>query len=460
MALLSLIALCVLAGAWCPQEAQVGISKVIEQFGEPGAVILQRMGIADIFHSPLFLCLIGLLTLNMIACSTRRVFSALRACTGRPHYLDEHEISKLPIGSRAELSCSGEQAIKHFADCLKKEGYKVEAESNRLKAEWAKTSLVASSVCHAGLLLLLAGITITSLTGFSGFKMAKPGSSFDFASSEHSKLWTGRLPRWSLRVDGTRKEDYTNGEPRQWYSKLSVIGENGTVLKQQEISVNNPLSYDGVDIYQSSWGLSGIKVSFDGRPTQLPLEPMGSTHLALMPVDSRTMLIFSLHAQGAPLRVFAKIPSWEDPKLLAEIPQGKSEMFGTLKVGYIEPVPVTGLQYKSDPGLPVTYLAFIVIICGAFLAAVPYRLVFATAADLQPGACRFVSGGQSRRARRELSTFLQKLTAKLSEKFSGYAGAIDMNQAQVDQAAAAQPVESNAPVGVANETEIAKFPLN
>jgi cytochrome c biogenesis protein len=414
---MSLITLCILVGAWCPQDSQVGFQKVIEQFGEPAAETLQQLGITDLFHSPFFLGLIGLLTLNTIACSVFRVFSKSRLWRQKLPFLGDEEISKLRVVEVAPLSCPGTQALAGLADALAKAGYKVEIEGSKLKGEFARSSLLAAAVTHVGLLLLLCGIIVTSWTGFNGFKMAPLGSTFNFADSEHSKLWIGKLPDWSLRVDDTRREDYATGEPKQWYSKLSVLDRGGKVIKEQEISVNHPLSFAGVDIYQSSWGLDAVVVSFDGRPERLPLQQMGETNIAFVPVDDRTMLIFSLREASSALRVFAKIPEWDDPKLLAEIARGASTKFGDLEVGYVRPVPVTGLQYKSDPGLPVTYLAFAIIMLGASLAALPHRQVWASVLDTGAGSCRLFAGGHSRRARRAFADNLGKISAQLKERF-------------------------------------------
>ena len=261
MTLLSLITLCILVGAWCPQESQVGFQKVVEQFGEPGAMFLQQLGITDLFHSLFFLGLIALLTINMIVCGAKRVFSRIALLKKSMPFLGETEIKKLAAPKEITLSCTSVQALAHLTGKLKNLGYKVETENNHLKGEYARLSMLSAVVTHVGLLLLLAGITITSWTGFNGFKLLPCGSTFNFADSEHSKLWAGKLPDWSLRIDSTRKEEYATGEPKQWYSNLSVIDRQGKTVKQQEISVNHPLLWSGVDIYQSSWGLSSVVVS-------------------------------------------------------------------------------------------------------------------------------------------------------------------------------------------------------
>jgi cytochrome c biogenesis protein len=385
---------------------------------------LRQFGITDLFHTPFFLGLIGLITTNMIACSVQRVFPKARLMKQKMPFLGATEIGKLVVTDEVNLKCPAAEALNAFAASLKKQGYRVEISEGKLTGEWAKITRLAATITHIGLLSLLAGVTVTSWTGFNGFKPVPLGSTFTLADSEHSKMWLGKLPDWRLRVDATRREDYDTGEAKQWYTKLTVIDERGKVLKQQEISVNNPLSYDGVDIYQSSWGLDSVRLTFNGRPIELPLRQMGNANAAFMPLDDRTVMIFSLRGQDKPLRVFAKIPEWDAPKMLAEIPKGMEAKFGQVNFGYITAIPVTGLQYKSDPGLPITYTAFGIIILGVLLAAFPHRQVWATAVDATEAGCSTLfMGGMSKKAKTGFTRSLARQAKQLKEKFGEFISA-------------------------------------
>lgn len=417
IALLSLIAACILVGAWCPQESQVGLEKVVETFGAENAAILHKWGITDLFHTPFFLALIALITVNMIACSVQRVFPKARMLKQSLPFLGANEIGKMSVKEKITLKCPAAQALNFLNANLQKQGFKTKRQDLRLTGEWAKLAILAATVTHIGLLLLLTGVTITSWTGFNGFKPVPLGALFNFSDSEHSKLWIGKLPDWKLRVDDTRREDYESGDPKQWYTKLSVISKEGKILKQQEISVNNPLSFDGVDVYQSSWGLEEIKLAFNGRETKLPLRQMGGAHAAFMPLDSQTIMIFSLRGADKPLRVFAKIPEWKEPKILCEIPRGHEAKFGQVNVAYLSPIPVTGLQYKCDPGLPITYTAFGIIMTGVMMAAFPHRQLWASAVETGDGRSTLHIGGTSRKARTAFQRKLGTLASLMKDTF-------------------------------------------
>jgi cytochrome c biogenesis protein len=425
--LLSLVALTVLIGAWCPQESQVGLQKVIDEFGEQTAQVLSKWGITDIFHTPWFLILIAMLTVNLIAASFQRVFPKLRLLTKPLPFLPAQAIEKLPNSQKLVLKTSKEKALEQLESTLRKRLYFVKRKDFSLVAEQGKIGRLAPTVTHIGLLSLLVGVTITSWTGFGGFQPVPVDGSLTFGDSEHSKLWIGKLPQWRVKVNETHREDYETGEPKQWYSDLSVIDGSGKEVKRQQISVNNPLTYDGVDIYQSSWALDSIAVSFNGHNQELPLRQMGKVNAAFLPLDSGTILIFSIRGQNAPLRVFAKTPNWPSPKLLAEVPPKHSINLGSVQLTYKKAIPVTGLQYKCDPALPLTYVAFGFIMAGVLLAAIPYRQLWASSASseetdatAEPNTCILTFGGTSMKAKAAFTKSLEKIAQEFEPSYAHY----------------------------------------
>lgn len=426
-----LIATTILIGAWCPQESAVGFQKVIDAFDEPTALKLREFGITDIFHSPWFLTLIFVLTVNMIACSVQRVFPKVRTMKHKMPFLGAKQIENLAVAKSITVS-GGQQAFERLAERFKKHGFKIEYDTTggAMVAERGKFSKLAATVTHIGLLSLLAGVTITSWTGFSGFGPIEVDDRLTFGKSEHSKLWIGNLPKWSVLVEDSRREDYETGDAKQWYSKLAVVDTTGKILKRQEISVNNPLSYENVDIYQSSWGLSHLIVSFNGRAVRLELNQMGKVHAAMMPLDQNTVFIFSLRKTTDPLRLFVKTPDVQQPRMLTALPLGVAMPVGPVKIKVERIVPATGLQYKCDPGLPLTYTAFSIIMLGVLMAAVPHYQVWASLRACD-GAYEISCGGVSRKAKKAFERLLEAALRDVKDeddKSQGLAQAVKIDE--------------------------------
>jgi cytochrome c biogenesis protein ResB len=142
---------------------------------------------------------------------------------------------------------------------------------------------------------------------------------------------------------------------------------------------------------------------------------MGKKYAAFLPLDESTVFVFSLQNAQDPLRIFAKRPDWQAPKLISELAPGKSTMLGQVKLTYVKVLPVTGLQYKCDPGLPITYVAFGFIMLGVMLATVPHRFVWAALSESEVASGQteirkqLAVGGRSVKARVGFERSMQKL---------------------------------------------------
>jgi len=414
--LIALTAATILAGAWCPQESQVGREKVFETLGKDNGQLVINLGLADTFHSPWFLFLIAMLSLSMLAASFERVFPRLLTLKNKMPLLDGLGIAKLPFNKKVECeSFTGTEsgitanvALNDIETKLKHKRFTVIRDGNKLTGEQGLIGRLAPSVTHVGLLSLLVGVTITSWTGFNGFQPVKLGDCLSFADSQHSKLWMGSLPKWNARVIETRRENHPTGEPKQWYTTLAIEDKFGKVLHKGELSVNNPLTYDGVDIYQSSWGIDSIALKFNGQKQTVPVNPMGKRFAAFLPLDQDSVMIFSVIDQKSDLRIFAKRSNWEAPKILTEVKPGKSATLGGVTLTYEGIVPRTGLQYKRDPGIFVVYTAFGFIMLGVMLAFIPHRHVWVC--EEFEGTRKYLSiGGRSPKAKIAFERMILKM---------------------------------------------------
>lgn len=409
--LLTLCAISILLGAWCPQESTAGQQKIVEQFGPELAFALSKAGITDLFHTPFFLTLICLITINMTAASFTRVFPKAKNYLRPPVYLHAESIRKMPRAVTFFVRAEKKNCQMVAAQRLRKLGFFVTSYDDGLVAESGRFSKFAATITHIGLLTLLSGIIITALTGYSGYKTVTQGESFSISDSKHSPIWLGSIPNWTVKVDDTRRVDYDSGAPKQWFSTLSVRNREGELLEHKEISVNEPLSCGGVDIYQSSWALTHLTVILGAEKHRLPLQKMGERYAAFIQLDKDTTLILSAKSNTSPLRLFAKRLEWDGPRKVAEMQPGSSITLGQVPLTYLGAEPVTGLQYKADPGLPFVYTAFGLITLGITLAAIPHSIVWMSVE--QNSQTELLIAGKSNKAYNAFENLFQSLVTEL-----------------------------------------------
>jgi len=238
---------------------------------------LDRLGLTDVFHTWWFLTLLCLVSLSIVLVSIDRFPNAWRFYARPYRKTDVHFRTALP--NKVELPITdAEDALNAAQRALRKSGWPVERIADKsetsLYSERHRFSVMAVYIVHASLLLIFAGGMIDGIFGYSGFLGLEKGQ-----TSNVIQLRTGgtkQLP-FAVRCDGAGQENYADGSPKRWWSKLAVV-ENGREIKSKEIVVNDPLIHNGLRFYQASFGstgkLDGLKVAVtapDGSSREVTL---------------------------------------------------------------------------------------------------------------------------------------------------------------------------------------------
>jgi len=218
---------------------------------------LDVTGLTDVFHAHWFLALVVLVSLSIIAASIERFPNAWRFFA-RPYKSPDENFRRvlptqahIPVTGEEEGLSAAERALRHLG--FRSERI-VRTNSFSLFSERNRISELAVYIVHASLLLILVGYFIVDAGyGWKGFLVLSPGGLSNQVDVHNGVKRT--LP-FSIRCDGTGEETYTDGTPKRWWSKLTVV-ENGREVERKEIAVNDPLVYEGVRFYQASWGRTG-----------------------------------------------------------------------------------------------------------------------------------------------------------------------------------------------------------
>ena len=120
-------------------------------------------------------------------------------------------------------------------------------------AERHRISELAVYIVHASLLLIFLGTVVDGIWGWRGTLNLNEGQTSNRVELRDGNTRT--LP-FAIRCDSAGQENYKDGTPKKWWSKLAVV-EDGRDVRTKEIVVNDPLLYSGVRFYQSSYGANG-----------------------------------------------------------------------------------------------------------------------------------------------------------------------------------------------------------
>lgn len=387
--LLSWLAALTMIGALIPQGDNR--QEFVLLLGRPVARFCEWMGLTSVFQSPLYVLTIGALFLNLAACTISKMVARIAHRVGPAALHDSHAIEKLPGSCRLEVDNLG-GARRLLCDLMQERGFTVQEDGARLLFCKGRLGYFAGPVTHVGLFMLLAGVIISSLFGYTGDVSAVEGATVAVPPAGAAAPVLGRSGRFWLRINRTWRDNYPSGQPKQWYSDLQVRGDHGGIKSGGTTSVNNPLTLDGIDYYQSDWYPSAVDLQVGQQSVRVPLTEMSrSNRLGILSVTPDLSLVTLVSDDGSQLRAYAKQNSQPQPQLLSHLKKGQAFSTGPFSVKYTGPVITTTLHYKHDPGQVLTLGSLFFFMLGATLVALPRCRMWACSEETRDG-CFLVLG--------------------------------------------------------------------
>ena len=390
--LLILVVIVAAAGTVILQRPMTEPDQLQRAYSPQGLRWFDALGLTDVYHAWWFLLLLAAVSVTIVCASIQRFPNAWRYFA-RPYKIPEEHFRKaLPLQQQIPIADwpSGLAAAERV---FRRHGLKPERmvghDPITLYAERNRLSELAVYIVHASLLLIFAGGIVDGLYGYRGFvSLVRGDQKNKVALPDGSQR---PLP-FAVRCDAAGQENYPDGTPKRWWSKLTVI-ENGSETRRQVIEVNDPLVYRGVRFYQSSYGPTGEmdQVVLEARPVNGPGAPqeisLGIDESKQLDADtsvrvaqfipdfvvrdgqvytrSREVVNPALHLIVESKRTGQAIHLWMPPmEGLAENAQSPYHFEARdLKMGYF-----TGLQVSHEPGQWAVWAGCLLMGLGLFLA--------------------------------------------------------------------------------------------
>ena len=344
---------------------------------------LLNLQLDHVYSSSWFLGLLGWLALSLLLCSWRRQWPALQAALRWIDYRSARQLSKLSIAET--LTCTNSNAhLDRLEQLLRRGGWQIQRQDNRLAARKGVLGRVGPLLVHAGLVVLMVGAAWGVLGGQRAEQYLAPGRSLELVDSRGRSELT-------LALDSFHVERDPAGRPEQFRSALRILAGDGNpdnaLLREAEISVNHPLRFRGVTLYQADWALAAISVQLGRSPVlQLPLqsfpqlgEQVWGLVLPTRP-DGSAPVLLSLTSEQGPVDIYTA-----DGTLLGSaVVGGEPVLVQDLPIRVETVLPASGILLKRDPGVPLVYAGFAIALLGGGLSLMATRQLWAIA---ERGGC-------------------------------------------------------------------------
>ena len=313
--LLLLLALASVAGSLIPQlptnPLRVGQYMAAHPLvGE----FYQRAGLFDVFGSWWFVLVTALLFTSLIACLVPRTRAAWRALRQRP--IHAREIDAFRHYAERAVPVSPSEAIAASKRVLRRRAFRVAEDPTRpcLAAEKGAAREFGSLMFHWAFILLLAGVVYGKGTGYTGSAVVVEGDTWvDAQANYDSQIRSGRFFDGDFTGIGVRLRGFDDtygptGMPTDFVSHVDLLDANGNLVRQQDIRVNHPAEFAGLNIFQSGFGWA----------PELEVQLRGKAIAEQKLVLSREPAPDGVAAEAMPWHGFLKVTSVK-PQLAIEV---------------------------------------------------------------------------------------------------------------------------------------------
>jgi cytochrome c biogenesis protein len=361
----------------------------LQTISEAKFKLYQSLSFFDMYHSWWFMLLLYLLTVNLVACSIKRLPRVWKMAT-EPQLVMDDGLEK-SLSNTYEFKVSGDPAAQRekLKSFLKSEmGEPVVTEKDGAchlfvqKNPWSRLGVY---VVHLSIIVIFIGALLGSFFGYKAMVNIVEGTSVDTVFTPKEKPI--KLD-FSVMCEKFSVSYYDTGAPREFKSILTIL-ENGKPVKGYEkipIIVNDPLTYKGITFYQSSYGQTG-----EGGGYHFNLRRRGSSgegvHLDLKKGETATLgdgttlevvestqdvrqFMPEFSGPAAKVKLTAPGKSPESFIVFKNHPEVEEQRGGNLIIQYggADEKLYTGLQVAKDPGVWVVWAGCALMVVGICMA--------------------------------------------------------------------------------------------
>ncbi|KAK1275994.1 hypothetical protein QJS04_geneDACA016035 [Acorus gramineus] len=373
------------------------------------------LGFDHMFTSPVFLGMLVLLAASLMACTYTTQIPLVKVAKRWSFMHSAESIRKQEFTDSLPRA-----SIRDLGVMLMGAGYEVFLKGPSLYAFRGLAGRFAPIGVHLAMLLIMAGGTLSAAGSFRGSVTVPQGLNFVVGDVMNPTGFLSFPPKdfnTEVHVNRFYMDYYDSGEVSQFHTDVSLFNLDGKEVFRKTISVNDPLRYGGITIYQTDWSISALQVTKDDEgPFNLAMAPLklnGDKKLygTFLPVgdgDSPNVKGISMLA-----RDLQSIVLYDQEGKFVGVRRPSSRLpidVDGMKIIIEDAIGSSGLDLKTDPGVPVVYAGFGFLMLTTCISYLSHTQIWA----IQDGTT-VVLGGKTNRAKVEFPEEMNRLLDSVPE---------------------------------------------
>ena len=347
--------------------------------------IVDRWYAWDVFHSLPFILLLTLISVAIAICTINRFPGMWRSIAHPTIITSQGFLRNADVNATFESPNSTPETVAEVESVFRKRRYRVLSEARgtdvHIYADRFRFAKLATYPFHLALILILVGGIVGARYGFQDKEFVIP---------EGGIRDVGHGTGVSVGLTEFRDTYRENGTPLEYRSEL-VVYKDGKPVKEGSITVNHPMTYSNMTLYQTSFGQAATLLVTDaeGRTIYEGSIPLGLFQSRLNPdapagVLELPPLNASIHVIGPDnnptnqpeldnlgLRsgeMFVQVrpdnlPAGVMPPS-AVVGQGEAVTLDGLNITFVRERQFTLLQVANNPGMPIFWTASFLLVGG------------------------------------------------------------------------------------------------
>jgi cytochrome c biogenesis protein len=333
--------------------------------------LILKLGFDHVYKTWWFFILILIFGISLITCTYLQQIPSLKIARRCQFFRTTQPFNNLKISTNlTKLN------FNKILSRLKMNQYSLFQQKNIIYCYKGLIGRIAPIVVHFSMILILAGTLLGSLCGFKAQEIIPKTEIFHIQNVFTTGQFT-IVPAFSGRINDFWITYTKRKTVSQFYSDISILNTIGNEIARKTSFVNTPLVYQNVYYYQTDWDLIGLRFQdFDEKTVEYPLVNLlnKKNKIWLTWISNDVTITKGMIGIIDNLEGYCSI--YTDNGLFLGNLELNEKIGKNQEIKLVEILSSTGLQIKSDPGIPIIYTGFFLLMLSTLFSYITYSQIW------------------------------------------------------------------------------------